>query len=601
MKNTTLIFLLFTFSLNTIFAQNVNIQKYRLGQSYEENGMLKEAELLFEELVKSEPSNNDYLMAYVGVMKKQNKFSDMTNLVEKYYVTSKTLESSNLMAELYWRTGKTEEANKLWDDAINIDKYSFAAYSLVSQTQIELRLFDKAINTLNIGRKVLKDKNLFSDVLIKLYISTNDFHNGFDEILSALKNNFDIATAQGRIYALMVNDNAIDYISQGLSKFADDNSNTATIQEFYVWFLRTTRRLDEALKISQRIDELKQTNGYDLLNFAATSARDGQLDIAIKAYDLIIAKGKNSPYFSSAIYGYTRTLDEKILLDTSKPTVDDFEQIIKRYRNIIEEFPKTGQAADSRIRIASIYGDEFANKQKAIDELTLLTKEFPNTNQSISAYLLLAKYEMMEGRIDVSKQWLRKVIDNSRITSPNQKDEASYLLALNEYYSGNIAEAKLRLIEISLKTGVNSANDALIKLAFLEENKSFVEPLNKYIQAEFLEYREMNNDAIEIFEEVSKLAEKSSLGEASLFEIAQIYFAQKEYSNSRTYLNRLLQEYPNTIKGDQILFMTAESFYYDKNEADALKFYTELLIKYPESIFLNDSRKKIRLIRKEKS
>ena len=155
MKNTTLIFLLFTFSLNTIFAQNVNIQKYRLGQSYEENGMLKEAELLFEELVKSEPSNNDYLMAYVGVMKKQNKFSDMTNLVEKYYVTSKTLESSNLMAELYWRTGKTEEANKLWDDAINIDKYSFAAYSLVSQTQIELRLFDKAINTLNIGRKVL--------------------------------------------------------------------------------------------------------------------------------------------------------------------------------------------------------------------------------------------------------------------------------------------------------------------------------------------------------------------------------------------------------------------------------------------------------------
>ncbi len=267
----------------SVKSQNVNQQKYQLGVSYEQNGMFKEAERIFEELIKSEPNNKNYFSAYSQLMKKQNKFSQLTPIAENFYKNNKNLETANLMAELYWRAGKLDQANEFWNEAIEFDENAQSGYVLVSQTQIELRLFDKAISTLKKGREEMKDSFIFSDQLLKLFISTNDYKSGFEEVLNGLKNNLDIATAQGRIYALMSNQEAVEFLNSGLKELANNNPQALAYQELYAWFLRTTQRLDEALEIYIRMDELKKTNGYELINFATMSTRDGHFDVALKA------------------------------------------------------------------------------------------------------------------------------------------------------------------------------------------------------------------------------------------------------------------------------------------------------------------------------
>ncbi|HRP01746.1 MAG TPA: tetratricopeptide repeat protein [Candidatus Kapabacteria bacterium] len=595
----SILYLLFNV-IENVQAQSVNQQKYQLGLSYEKNGMNEEAERIFDELIKAEPNNKNFFDAYVVIMKRQNKFSQLEVIAENYYNKNKNAETANLMAELYWRSGKLDKANDLWDESINYDKSSKDLYTLISNTQIDLRLFDKAISTLLLGRENLDDSFIFSDQLIKLYISTNNYKSGFKEILNSLNNNMDLATAQGRIYALMSNQESIDFLNNGLKDLANQNKQALAYQELYAWFLRTTERLDEALDIYVRLDELKKTNGYEIMNFATMSTKDGNYDIALKAYDLLMAKGRNNPYYSSAVYGYTKVLDDKIANNEENIDAKLYSEIIDRYNKIITEYPKTGQAADSRLRIAMIYGDKLNDIDNAIKELYSLREEFPNTIQFVNGSLRLGKYLLMEGKPDKAITIFKEVLNNKRIVSPNQTDEAEYNLALCEYYTGSIEEAKKNFKVISKDTESNSSNDALTILTFLEENKTFVEPLNTYIAAEYKKYQRKYNDAFDLYLETESKAENSSLGELALFNAAMIKFENKDYSKFRDIINNLLTKYPNSLRGDEIIYYLAGSFYNEKNEAEALKNYTELLTKYPNSIYLNDARKKIRILRKEK-
>ena len=585
---------------NTANSQNINKQKHQLGVSYEQNGMLKEAETIFEELIKSEPNNKDYFNSYSQIMKKQNKYAELTPIVEKFYQNNKNIETANILAELYWRAGKTEQANEMWDKALDFDSDSQISYLAISQTQIELRLFDKAISTLKLGREELNDSFIFSDQLIKLFISTNNYKSGFEEVVNALKNNMDIATAQGRVYALMSNEEATDYLNSGLKDLADMNPQALAYQELYAWFLRTTQRLDEALEIYIRMDELKKTNGYELINFATMSTRDGHYEVALKAYDLIIARGKKNPYYSSAIYGYTKALDEKIAKNDVSQDLKIYHDIIERYYKIIEEYPRSSQSADSRFRIALIYGEKLNDIESAMEELQLLNKEFPNTNQSINGTLKLGKYYLMSGEVSKAKSTYQSIMNNNRIANSNQIDEANFNLALCDYYSGNIEEAKNRFLLISKNSEANSANDALMILNFLEENKTFVEPINTFIEAEYKKFQKDYEKAFKLYIKTSESAENSALGEQSLYEAAMIKFKLGEYSAFRETINSIIKKYPNTLKSDEYIYHLGESFFLEKNDAESLRYFAELLTKYPNSIYLNDARKKIRILRKEK-
>ena len=593
------VFLLFIFAGNA-FSQNPSEQKYKLGFSFESNGMIKEAEKIYEELVKSDPDNRQYFEAYSRIMKQQSKFSILLPIVENFYKKNQTLEVINLLAELNWRLGKTDAANDLWNNALNKFKNNAVTYTKIAQTQVELKLYDKSIATLIQGRKDSGDETAFSESLIKLYIATGDFKNGYNEIIEVLAADMDLATAQGRIYALMTNDVSSGFLYERLKVLADKNPTNYVYQELFAWFLRTTNRLNDALEVYIRIDQLKNTKGFDILNFANLSSLDGQYDIALKAYEIIINQGKNNPYTSTALFGYTRTLENKLAKNGDKTKDADLKKIISSYEKIINDYPRTNQALDSRLRLASIYSDYLNNQDEAIKQLQMIIREVSNINKTIEAYIQLGKIYLMKNEITDSKIYFNKVIENSRYAKANEKDIAIYNLALIDYYLGNFDDAKRQFKVISLNPESDAANDALEKLSFLEENSTFVDPLKNFASSEYQLYQKKDKEAYDLFLQVAETAKSSSLGETALINAEEINFKNHYYSKCRDIINRIFSEYPNTINYDKLLMQVADSYFMESNFGEALKFYTEVLSKYPNSIYLDEARKKIREIRKDK-
>lgn len=594
--NKLIVVVIVLFAGLNLFAQNVSEQKYRLAETYEKSGDLTNSSRIYEELVKENASNKSYFDGLVRTFKSMNRYSELLPYVKERYDKSKDIPNAALYGELLWRAGTTNEANEVWEKAIDDFKTNQDVYVQISNTQVQLRLFDRAIAVLNTGRKNLANNTIFSDGLSRLYIAIGDFKSGTSEVLQMLKTDGNLALAQGRIYALLGDDESQKYIQSKLKEYAEANTDNIIAQEFYAWFLRTINRLDQALELYKNIDRIKKANGAELIRFGEDSRRDGQYDIALKAFEIVIDLGKKNPYVQTALYGYARTLEQKILLD-KKISAEDAKDIIARYRGIIKDFPGTQQASESRVRIAAIAVAYLKDNATAIEELELAIKERQNSQIAASASLDLANIYINDGKFDKAETILNDVAKRFQNNMQNFSNNAKFLSAEIVYFKGLIDSSLALYAELSIVPETDIANQSLSRIVLIEQNRQFVQGLVTFAAAEYQERRKDLPAAVAKFAEAAQTASGTDLAELALKRKGELELTIGSYQESINTLNSLLKEYPDTIYGDFALMLLGDSHVLLGKKDEAMKFYTDLLVKYPRSIYLNDVRLKIRKLR----
>jgi TolA-binding protein len=302
---------------------------------------------------------------------------------------------------------------------------------------------------------------------------------------------------------------------------------------------------------------------------------------------------------TSAMFGYARTLEQK-LQDVKKLDTKSANEIISQYRDIIKEFPNTSTANESKYRIAVIYSSQLNDLDKAVAELKDITKKQGADQITASASLLLGEIYMRSSKIDDASVIFSNMINmygKNALNFQNETDKAKYHLAEIEYYSGNLDSAKAHFELLTTNPKTDIANEALNKVIIIDQNKKFPDPLVIFAAAELKEMQGDNITAINKFYEASKLAGDAELAEQSLVRIADIYYNQLSYDSTRAVLSRLINDFPKTIFGDYALLRIGDTFALESNPTSALKYYNDLLVQYPRSIYLQDTRDKIRKLR----
>ncbi len=591
----SIIIIVFFLSIFNLFSQNVAEQKFRLAESYEKSGDLINSARIYEELTKEFPQNDTYFSGLARTLKMMNKYSELLPYAEDRYKSKPDIATSVLYAELLWRLGTTSEANNIWKIAIRTFK-NVDIYAQISNSQVQLRLYEKAIEVLKAGREELKNPNLFYDELGKLYIAVGDYKNGTYEILQMLKTTSNLALAQGRLYALIVDKKAEDYIQKELKDFASGNSENITAQELYAWFLRTINRLDQALDVYKNIDRIKKANGAEILRFADDSRRDLQYDIALKAFATVIDLGKNNPYVNSALFGYARTLEQK-MQSNKAISRSDAEEIIKRYRGIIKDYPATQQATESRVRIADLAIAYLQDEQMAIDELNTAIKEQPYSSVGANASLDLANIYINSENFDKAQPILNDLTTRFKNNLPAQSNQARFLTAEILFFKGMIDSSLTLFSELSIVPETDIANKSLSRIVLIEQNTQYVKALADYAKYELYARAKKYPQAIEKLKETASIAEGTNLGDIALKNKAEIEYKLQNYEASLATLNSLMKANPETIYGDFALMMTGDNNIALGRTEEAMKNYTDLLAQYPRSIYLNDVREKIKSLR----
>ena len=596
-KNIIIYLLVISAACFSVFATPEQ-EKFKLAESYEKVGDMKNASRLFLELYTLNKHNDKNFDAVVRTYKAQSLFSELLPIIEDNMKIRQISSVYALYGETLWKLGKPNEANKAWNDALELNPENDKCYSDVANSQIGCKQYEKAIATLLKARNTLKVKNIYADELSQLYTMTGNYKLASEEVLALYETSRNISVAQGRITAFLGNKEAKEYISSQLSE-RSGSSNDPEYKKLYAWFLRGMGKHEEAFEVYKKIDAMQNTRGMEILNFANTSQKDGQYDIAIKAYEYIIDRGKTSPYVMNALFGIARSLELKSQTK-NKITKEVVLGIIERYRTIAKDFAMTPTADDALFRMANLYSEQlqdFTSAKKVLNELIAKSPKKPIT---ASALNLLGDIYFMEDNLSEAENCYKKIAVTYKPYAPNEYNSALYKLTELEYFSGEIDSSQVHFGLLSLNSGTDIANDAFEKVVIMEDNKTLTLALQVFAKAEQFEKQKKFDEAIAKYNETISTADGSDLAERSFLKIARIEFNLNRYLDCRKTCDSLMSKYPKTIYGDYAAYFVGNCYMAENNKEQALKIFTEYLAKYPRSIYLDEIRVKIRILRNEK-
>jgi len=588
----------FTFILSqSTFSQDLASQKFRLAQTLEQTGQINDAARVYLELYEMDKNNKSYFEGLVRNYRAIGKYSDLLSIVSEKIEKDKAPELLILNGELLWRTGNLNEAEKSWDKANEQFKGNQNYYFQLFAVQSELQLFEKAIATIINGRKKLESKNLWSDELSKLYIATGNYKDGAVEVVNNLMINTNLPSAQGRIYALANNETAIEHLDKYLNNLARKEDKNVFIQELYAWFLKTMNKYDTALETFVRLDELKGGNGWEIVSFANNCKDEAKFEIALKAFEIVIDRGKKSSYFNQALFGFAQTLEMKY---KSGASLDEKQakDIIERYRLIIKDNPKSSVAADAQFRIAQIYYYNLNDKKAAIKEAEDVIKN--HQRLSISAQIMnwIGDIYLKDGDFITAEKYYKEVIKSYQKISPKEYETANFRLAELLFYNGEVEESAKQYKAISIYYSSSTSNNALDRMVMLDKYMDYIDELKLIGKAEFEEFRGNREGAKTLYEKV-KLKAYEDITEDMMYRIGKIYFEQKKYDESKKELNTLLEKYPSSIFGDQTYYLLAQNQIAENENEKAIESLTQILVKYTNSILTQETRALIRKLRGE--
>lgn len=592
---TVLLVALALFAVPAVTAQQD--QKYRLAQSYEESGDFANASRLYMELYESNKSSAPYFDGVRRTLMQQNKFSVLLPLVEERITKQKSTELYALLGNLHWKAGKTSAADEAWEQALDLAPDSDQSYALVAQAQIDNRLFDKAIVTLQKARKAVSNPVLFANELSQLYGTVNRYSEGTREVINYLRVSKNMSVAQGRISAYLISEQGIATTRKELDDLYSAHSNDMYVVQLYSWFLREVKDYDRALEVQQKIDDMTKSDGREILAFADLARREGFYDQALRAYTMIIDKGTRNPYAMTALFGYARAVELRSRSGASFSR-EEATKVVELYRRIIDDYPNTQFAAESYFNIAALYSNELGNIDAAIDEYNTLLTTYGRMEIAASGGVKLGLLYVRKDDLARARETFSTVVSRYP-TLESPRDEALFYIARLNYYEGQLDSAKEQFGRLAVNTNTDIANDALTMISLLEDNKEeAIQPaLKDYAQAELKELQARYDDAVLLFGKAAAAAPAAPLAERCYFRMGTIEFNRRSYTSARSHLSTLLSKYPKTIVGDRALMYIGDSFAAEKNTEEAMKTYTKLLEQYPRSTLLAEARLKIRKLR----
>jgi len=96
------------------------------------------------------------------------------------------------------------------------------------------------------------------------------------------------------------------------------------------------------------------------------------------------------------------------------------------------------------------------------------------------------------------------------------------------------------------------------------------------------------------------LGKGGDLQEKSLLNIANIYFQNGQYQKAIEEYNALLDQFLNSINKDLIYFNIGKSYMQENQDDMAILYFTKILVDFPKSIYYEEARKLIRILRDKK-
>ena len=591
--------LLFFFCRPSAFAQDTELQ---LAKQFAANGEQQKALDIYQKLYKED--NEGYFSVYIGTLLELKKFDEAESITKRmirkhpgdyqYIIT---------LGTAYTQQGEIDKANALYDDLIkNLPPDQGEIAALASQFYQNANI-EYSIKIFEQGRKILHNDALYAYELINLYRYKRDKVALTEEYLNFLPSNpAFISQAENTLAGLYENAADYDILKFAVLKRIQKDPQQPLYPELLTWQYMQQKDFDQALNQALALSRRLNDDGSNVFELCATLEANDAYDAAIRGYEYLISKGKESPYYISSKIELINTKNQKVT--SGKYTNDDLLSLEKDYNNLLDEFGKNNNTVFAMQKLANLE----AFKLHKLDEAQKILEEavaIPGVNRSL---LASCKLDLGDISLLAGKPWNATLL-YSQVEIDNQASaigqDAKYRNAKLAYYTGDFTWAKGQLDVLKAATSELIANDALNLSLLISENlfaDSTGAALKMYARADLLIYAEQPEKAIITLDSIDTKYPGNSLADGILMSKSRLLIQQKDYPAAIILLKKIAQEYSSGLWADDAVFMLGDIYENQLADKEQAKiYYQKIITDYAGSLWINEARKRFRLLRGDKN
>jgi tetratricopeptide (TPR) repeat protein len=603
-----------------VLSQQVDLSaKLRLAQSFEQAGEWEKAAAMYESMLEGNPDNFIVLDGLRRSYTETKEYDKAIGLIRQQLRT-KPLDDNLLswLGGLYDLAGKTQTADSVWRVILNKDRLNANLYRLVAAQLIDHRQYERAIQIYLEGREATKNPLLFLEELASLYGALHQYESAASEYVHLVQSNPQQLTyVEARLSSYTGREEARRAALAVVQKEVRQAPDQIPILSLLAWLYMDGKEFDAAFEQYRRIDRLTKANGQEIFQFGQRAAQERGYAVAAKAFREVIENGGRRENLPLARLGYARALEElsaendtlaqlpggtpastshgsgNTRVSESQPT---FQGALALYDGITRDYPNTDAAMQAFYRIGMIRFNRFFDLNGAMVAFDTVRKMPYNGMLSCDATMSLGELQTARNDLIRAHQEYRQLLT----MAPEQyRDRVLFRIAELDYFEAKFDTAAGSLQRISMNLANDLANDALQLLYFIQENKAAgQEALAEFARADLLVRQRKYSEALARFESVAKQFAATPLLDDAMMRIGDLHLLLGKTDSALVVFNRIVNDMPTSILRDRAQMKIGEVYEGRlKDKKKAIEAYETVLANFPSSLFVEEARKRIRILR----
>ncbi|RYY08175.1 MAG: tetratricopeptide repeat protein [Sphingobacteriaceae bacterium] len=583
--------------LGCFFTATAQSDDLLLARQYTASGEKEKASQLYQKLYKQD--NETYFKAYSYSLISLKKLDEAETLAKRMVKKHPdNLDYSITLGSIYTEKGDLPKADAVYKEILKNLPADEAQISNTANQFYQSGNTDYSIKTFLQGRAILHNEQLFSMPLISMYRFRREKMQMAAEYLNMLTTNPDyLYQAQNNLSSQFEGSADYEVFKGLLLDKIQKNPQALVFTQLLTWQYLQQKEYELALNQTIALSKRQKDNGEQVFQLCQTLNNNEAYDTAIRGYEFIIGKGKQEYYIPARI----EILNTKNLKITSgKYQQQDLISLEKDYQDLLTEFGRNSNTAFAMQKLARLQAFKLhktTNAEKLLKQIVQLEGVQPK---------LLADCKMDLGDVYLlnNQPWEATLLYaqvEKGFPNTNVSQEAKFRNARLAYFTGDFDWAKAELLVLKAGTSQLIANDALNLSLLITDNTTFDttgNALKMYARADLLIYKEQTDRAMLTLDSINRVFPGNTLTDDILMSEARIFIQQKQYAAALTPLQKIVNEHATELWADDAVFMMADLYQNqlnDKPKAQVL--YQKIITDYPSSLWINEARKKFRLLR----
>ena len=470
----------------------------------------------------------------------------------------------------------------------------------LANTFIRNELYQEALNLYILSEKI-NSKNSFGMQKAQVFAKIQDVESMLKEYLNEMERNPNRKQmVLSHIQKFLDNDGIksdknYKLVKRLLLLKVRDEQGRTDFTEMLIWLFMQNHQFKMALTQAKALDKRTNSDGEGVYELAETFLDKEYYLLAEQAYDYVITKGKYNRFFIQANINKLYALTKSMSINNKDISIIDNE-----YERIITDIGKDKNTVLLISNYAHFNAFYLHNLKKA--------KSLLNDAMAIPG---VDSYDLAECKMEYADVLLLQgnSWESMLYFSQVEKDfkehpighEAKLRAAKISYFQGDFQWAQAQLETLKASTSKLIANNAMKLSLLITDNYNLDTtdiPMRTFASADLLNYQQKYDQAILKYDSVLTVFSGHSLSDEIYMRKADIYLKNLKIDDALANYELIEVNWGYDILADDALYKRAK-IYDDilKDSELAMKLYEQILLEHNSSIYVAESRHRLRYLR----